>query len=149
MHCLASRRFRLLKMLHHGVTGLCCNEPTDPHEYTRCAPLRRLTALPHACNFHLFRSPRKEMSEPDPRRSESAIVTRPTLLSSTRKNVVSGRSSKLKATLKALKAPSIPPTSSRNGHSDDVEFYVRVCVEQSVKIDYGYEPSSSWDKPSV
>lgn len=96
----------------------------------------------------------QDMSEPDPRRFESVVVARPTLVSSTRKNVVSGLRSQFesKSHFKNSKSPIDPefsPTSPRNGRSDDVELDVRVCVEQSVKMDYDYEPSSSWDNPTV
>lgn len=93
----------------------------------------------------------REMSEPDPRRFESVVVARPTLLSSTRKNVVSGLRSQFesKGHFKNSKSPIDPEFPTRNGRSDDVELDVHVCVEQSVKVDYDYEPSSSWDKPTV
>ncbi|KAG1815253.1 uncharacterized protein BJ212DRAFT_267589 [Suillus subaureus] len=92
----------------------------------------------------------REMSEPDPRRLETVVVARPTH-SSARKNVVSGLRSQFesKSHSKSPIDPESPPTSSRNGHPDDVELDIRVCVERSVKVDYGYEHSDSWDKPAV
>lgn len=95
----------------------------------------------------------REMSEPDPRRLESVVVARPTL-SGARKNVVSGLRSQFesKSHSKNSKSPidpEFPPTLSRNEHPDDVELDIRVCVERSVKVDYDYEHSSSWDKPTV
>lgn len=95
----------------------------------------------------------REMSEPDPRRLENVVVARPTN-SSGRKNVVSGLRSHFesKSHSKNSKSPIdpvFPPTSPRNGHPDDVELDIRVCVEHSVKVDYGSEHSGSWDNPTA
>ncbi|KAG1847608.1 hypothetical protein F4604DRAFT_162079 [Suillus subluteus] len=95
----------------------------------------------------------REMSEPDPRRLETVVVARPTL-SSGRKNVVSGLRSQFESkghskNSKSPIDPEFPPTSSHNGHPDDVELDIRVCVERSVKVDYDYEHSSPWDKPTM
>ncbi|KAG1859610.1 hypothetical protein DFJ58DRAFT_780513 [Suillus subalutaceus] len=95
----------------------------------------------------------REMSEPDPRRLETVVVARPTL-SSGRKNVVSGLRSQFESkghskNSKSPIDPEFPPTSSHNGHPDDVELDIRVCVERSVKVDYDYERSSPWDKPTM
>lgn len=96
----------------------------------------------------------REMSEPDPRRLENVVVARPTTHSSARKNVMSGLRSQFESkghskNSKSLIGPEFPPTSSRNGHPEDVELDVRACVDRSVKVDYGCDDSSSWDKPTV
>lgn len=95
----------------------------------------------------------REMSEPDPRRIENVVVARPTN-SSGRKNVVSGLRSHFESKSNSKNSrspidPGFPPTSPRNGHPDDVELDIRVCVERSVKVDFGAEQSSSWDKPTM
>lgn len=126
-------------------------EPTDPHTCTRCAPLQSLTALPLTCDFH---SPLKEMSEPDPRRLENVVIARPITHSSARKNAMSGLRSQFESkghskNSKSPIGPEFPPTSSRNGHPEDVELDVRVCVDRSVKVDYDYDDLNSWDKPTT
>jgi hypothetical protein len=130
-------------------------EPTDPHKYTRCAPFQSLTALPLTrAIFICSRSPHKEMSESDSRRLETVVVARPTN-NSARKNAMSGLRSHFESkshskNSKSPIEPEFPPTSTRNGHPEDVELDIRVCVERSVKVDYGsYEHSSSWDKPTA
>ncbi|KAG1767319.1 hypothetical protein EV702DRAFT_1147403 [Suillus placidus] len=94
----------------------------------------------------------REMSEPDPRRFETVIVARPTH-SSALKNVVSGLRSQFESKSHSKNSkntdPEFPPTSPHNGHPDDVELDLHVCVERPVKVDYGYEDLSSWDKPTV
>ncbi|KAG2106091.1 hypothetical protein BD769DRAFT_1503685 [Suillus cothurnatus] len=96
----------------------------------------------------------REMSESDSRRLETVVVARPTN-NSARKNAMSGLRSHFESkshskNSKSPIEPEFPPTSTRNGHPEDVELDIRVCVERSVKVDYGsYEHSSSWDKPTA
>lgn len=96
----------------------------------------------------------REMSEPDPRRLENVVIARPITHSSARKNAMSGLRSQFESkghskNSKSPIGPEFPPTSSRNGHPEDVELDVRVCVDRSVKVDYDYDDSNSWDKPTT
>ncbi|KAG1838059.1 hypothetical protein C8R48DRAFT_743007 [Suillus tomentosus] len=93
----------------------------------------------------------REMSEPDPRRLENVVIARPITHSSARKNAISGLRSQFESkghskNSKSPISPEFPPTPSRNGHPEDVELDVRVCVDRSVKVDYDYDDSNSWDK---
>ncbi|KAG2065001.1 kinase-like protein [Suillus decipiens] len=91
------------------------------------------------------------MSEPDPRRFESVVVARPTLLSSTRKNVVSGLRSQFesKGHFKNSKSPIDPEFPTRNGRSDDVELDVHVIKHHifclgSARVVFDFPAVSVW-----
>ncbi|KAG2120387.1 hypothetical protein DEU56DRAFT_928417 [Suillus clintonianus] len=154
-HPLSYDRYR--HPVGRGINRLCCNvdyEPTDPHQYTRCAQPQCLTSVPLTLALYI-RSvacaplTRKGMSEPGTQRLENVIVARPTL--SAQKKVTSGLRSQFesKSHSKGCKSPinaEFRPTSGHSGHADDIELGVRVRVERSVVVDYkdDSEHSSSW-----
>ncbi|KAG0693752.1 hypothetical protein DFH29DRAFT_376647 [Suillus ampliporus] len=95
-----------------------------------------------------------QMTDPDTRPLENVVLARPTF--SARKNVVSGLRSQFdtKSHSKNSKSPidaEFAPSQARDGHDNDMELDIRVCVERSVKVDYmdASEHSNSWGKSTV
>ncbi|KAG1755253.1 uncharacterized protein EDB91DRAFT_283296 [Suillus paluster] len=91
-----------------------------------------------------------EMAESDGHHLENVVVARPA------RKVMSGLRSQFgsKSHSKSSRSPidaEFMSTSPRNGHRNDMELGIRVCVERSVMVDYGDEPehSDSWGKPTV
>ncbi|KAG1902357.1 uncharacterized protein F5891DRAFT_1186455 [Suillus fuscotomentosus] len=148
---LSSRVGRLVRVLIYDATNLLnliLYHTTDAETQSAGA------SLGYAVTWIMSQQILVHVREPDPRRLENVVIARPITHSSARKNAMSGLRSQFESkghskNSKSPIGPEFPPTSSRNGHPEDVELDVRVCVDRSVKVDYDYDDSNSWDKPTT